>query len=113
MMSVPQEDLAELLEYCEVNLDAGSIQAHQLFATLRDGMETLQGFFSAGNTTFAIMDSDSVEELNLKLLIDSAPMEIPKRTEYGSDFQFLKAKMKYQLALNATIKEQKQTGDIQ
>jgi hypothetical protein len=111
MMSVPQEDLAELLEYCEVNLDAGSIQAHQLFATLRDGMETLQGFFSPGNTTFAIMkDSDSVEQLNLKLLIDSAPMEIPKRTEYGSDFQFLKAKMKYQLAMNAI---QKQTGDIQ
>lgn len=98
IISVPEKDLAELIEHCEEHLDGGSIQAHQLFVTVRQGMETLQGFFSIGSPSFSILnESDSVGDVNLKLLVDSAPLEMPKRTEYANEFQFIKAKMKYNL----------------
>lgn len=100
IISIPEKDLAELIEHCEENLDGGSIQAHQLFVTIRQGMDTLKGFFSIGSPSFSILgDNDSVGDVNLQLLIDSAPLESPKRTDYANEFQFIKAKMKYNLSL--------------
>lgn len=100
IIGIPEKDLSELIEHCEEHLDGGSIQSHQLFVTIRQGMETLHGFFSIGSPSFSILgDGDSVGDTNLQLLIDSAPISPPKRTEYANEFQFLKAKMKYQLSL--------------
>jgi len=100
IISIPEKDLAELIDHCEENLDGGSIQAHQLFVTIRQGMDTLKGFFSIGSPTFSILgDGDSVGDVNLQLLIDSAPLEFPLRLNFTSEFQFIKAKMKYNLAL--------------
>lgn len=108
IISIPEKDLAEIIEHCEENLDGGSIQAHQLFVTIRQGMETLQGFFSIGSPSFSILgESDSVGDVNLQLLIDSAPIEMPKRTDYANEFQFIRAKMKYNLALQQ-MEERKQ-----
>lgn len=99
IISIPEKDLMELLEHCEENLELGSIQSHHLFETLRLGLDTLQGFFSIGSPSFSILgENDSVGESNLQLLIDGAPITPPKRTDYANDFQFLRAKMKYQLA---------------
>jgi hypothetical protein len=99
IITIPENDLAELIEHCEENLDAGSIQAHQLFVTIRLGMETLKGFFSIGSPSFTMLgENDSVEQANLELLINSAPTDAPKRTNYPTEFAFIKAKMKWQLA---------------
>ena len=106
IITIPETDLVELLEHCETNLDAGSIQAFHLFTTIRLGLQTLQGFFSIGKTSFAILsDSDDVESVNMRLLIDSAPIVPPLRTSYANEFQFIKAKMKYQLWLAAQQKD--------
>lgn len=103
IITVPEKDLTELIEHCETNLDGGSIQSHHLFETIRLGLDTLQGFFSIGSPTFSILnEGDDVGTSNLQLLIDSAPLSMPKRTEYPSDFAFIKAKMKYSLALQAS-----------
>jgi hypothetical protein len=108
IISIPQKDLEELIEHCEQNIDAGSIQSHHLFTTLRNGLLTLKGFFSFGSPTFSILGvDDSVEKANMQMLIDSAPTEMPKRTDYPTEFAFMKAKMKYQLAQNAA-----QSGEI-
>ena len=102
VITIPERDLVELIEHCETNLDAGSIQAHHLFVTVRLGLETLQGFFSIGSPTFSILnDGDDVGTSNLQLLIQSAPLTAPKRLEYANEFQFIRAKMKYQLAQTA------------
>jgi len=104
IVSVPEKDLQELITHCEENLDAGSIQAHHLFQTIRNGFKTLTDFFSVGSPTFMILDDgtgntiNSVEKTNLQMLIDSAPAVEPKRTEYVNEFQFIKAKMKWNLA---------------
>lgn len=109
IITVPEKDLVELIEHCEEYLDGGSIQAHHLFNTIREGLDTLQGFFSIGSPSFAILgDNDDVGTSNLNLLIASAPIAMPKRTEYANDFQFLRAKMKWQLALQM---ESSQSGN--
>lgn len=115
IIGIPEKDIKELLEHCEENIDAGSIQSHHLFTTIRSGLQTLQGFFSIGSPTFSIMGNEgdnNVEATNLKMLIDSAPTEMPKRTQYPSDFAFLKAKMKYQLAQDAIAESIAQQSDL-
>lgn len=100
IIQIERKDLVELIEHCEEWIELGSIFSYQLFTTLREGLDTIDGFFNIGNqTTFAIIgDGDSVESSNLQLLINSAPTTAPKRTEYPTDFAFLKAKMKWNLA---------------
>lgn len=103
IISIPEVDLDELIEHCEEHLDAGSIQGHMVFETLRAGMSTLKGFFSVGSPTFQMLgaEDDSVGKTNLQMLIDSAPVEEPQKHQYPTEFQYLKAKMKWQLAREA------------
>jgi len=101
IIQIERKDLIELIEHCEEWIELGSIFSYHLFNTLREGLQTIDGFFSAGSqTTFAILgDGESVEASNLQLLINSAPTDAPKRTEYPTEFAFLKAKMKWNLAV--------------
>lgn len=106
IIQIPEQDLVELLTHCEDNIELGSIFSYQLFTALREGLDTLRAFFGNGTTSFLILspgDSapDDVERSNLQLLINSAPTELPKRINYPSEFAYLKAKMKYELALKA------------
>lgn len=103
LLSVPESDLIELLEHCETEIDLGSIQSYHLFNTLRDGLDTLQNFFGNNETTtFKILtDDSSISDANLELLIQSASNDRPKRTEFATEFAFLKAKMKWEIAQNA------------
>lgn len=99
IITIPKVDLEELIEYCEENVDAGSIQGHHLFQTIREGYATLTGFFSVGSPTFSILDSgDDVGQTNLQLLVQSAPIEEPKRADYPTEFAFIKARMKWKIA---------------
>jgi len=105
IITVPEKDLRELIEHCEENLDGGSIQAHHLFQTVRAGLSVITGFFSLGSATFSILgtngnEDEAVGKTNLQMLIDTAPTKLPRRVDYPTDFSYLKAKMKYQLAQN-------------
>lgn len=112
VITIPERDLVELIDHCETNLDGGSIQAYHLFDTIRLGLDTLKGFFSIGSPTFSILNpGDDVGVSNLQLLIDSAPLMPPKRTEYANEFQFIKAKMKYSLSLQQQTKQIEQIGN--
>lgn len=106
IIQIPEKDLRECIEHCEMEIDLGSIYSYQLFTTLREGLQTIQGFFS-NPTQFSILgESDSVGDSNLQLLIDSAPVAEPCRKDYPSDFAFLKAKMKWSLAASQSqVKE--------
>lgn len=105
LITIPSSDIAELLLHCETNIDLGSIFSYHLFNTLREGKEMIDGFFSIGSPSFSILgtnpDSDMVNNANVNNLIQSAPLTAPKRTEYANDFQFLRAKMKYQLLVSS------------
>lgn len=107
IMSVPPKDLQELIDHCESNIDSGTIFSHQLFAALEEGKSRQSNFFGFGdmkalssdNPGFRILDAEtSVEDANLLILINSAPENKPERKNYPSDFAFLKAKSKYDMA---------------
>ena len=103
IIQIEKKDLIELLEHCEENIELGSIFSYQLFTTLREGLETIDGFFGIGNTTFSILSGDDdVGQSNLQLLINDAPVSEPRRMDYPSEFAYLKAKMKYSLAISST-----------
>jgi hypothetical protein len=100
IIQIPERDLVELLEHCEQEIELGSIYSYHLFNTLREGLETVRGFFGIGATTFSILSNDSdVGVSNLQLLIDSAPTEEPQRRDYATEFAFIKARMKWSLAV--------------
>jgi hypothetical protein len=102
IIAIPEPDITELLEHLETNLDAGSIQAHQLFCTVREGLDTIKGFFSIGSPTFSILSDNSNETVgasNLALMLSDAPLEKPRRMDYPSAFRFLQAELKYKTAL--------------
>ena len=104
IINIPEVELKDIIEHCEQNMELGSIQSYHLFNTLREGLITLQGFFSIGGTSFSILNDDSdVGQTNLQMLIDSAPMEEPRRIDYPTEFSFMKAKMKYNLAKNRMV----------
>lgn len=107
LLSIPESDIRELLEHCETEIDLGSIQSYHLFNTLREGLETVQGFFGSSSPVFSILSDDSNEALadaNLSILKSTAPSEKPKRTAYPTEFAFHKALMLWNLA--------KKTGEI-
>lgn len=103
MISIPEADLQELLTHCEDAIENGSIFSYHLFNSLRDGLDTIRGFFSIGSTTFSLVDSpstpDAIETANLENLIQSAPHREPSRSEYPTEFAYMKAKMRWSLAV--------------
>jgi hypothetical protein len=104
VIQIPRNDLYELLEHCEEYIDLGSIFSYQLFNTLREGLQTIDGFFSIGSTQFSILSNDSdVGASNLQLLIDNAPVSEPNRMQYPNEFAFLKAKMNWAISQSQSV----------
>lgn len=107
IFAIPAKDLAELIEHCEENIEAGSIYAHHLFKILKEGRNKQQSFLGLGDFSFTILTGkESVEEANKLAIINNAPDEEPNRLQYPSQFQYLKAKlawdMKVRNAANTT-----------
>ena len=105
IIQIDKDDLVELIEHCEENLEnysVGTLFSHHLFAALRSGLQTINGFFDIGKPTFTLLSDDSdVGASNLQLLINDAPVSEPRRIDYPSEFAFLKARMKWKLAQSA------------
>lgn len=99
-------DLSELIDFCEDTIPHGSIQAHALMALLRSSKEKKDTYIDLGDidigahgTIFRILDaSSSIEDANKLALIDSAPLHLPKMSEYPNKLAYLKAKMKWDMA---------------
>lgn len=110
IFKIHEGDLSELIDYCEDSLDlvSGGIFSHTLMATLRSCARKKKDFLDLGDidigaagTTFRILDADaSIEDANKLALIDSAPVNEPKLSEYPNKLAYLKAKMKYDMARN-------------
>jgi hypothetical protein len=101
-----ESDIVECLTHCEDNIELGTIFSHQLFNTLREGLDSHRSFFGIGTTSFTLLgDNDDVGDANLQLLIQSAPTSEPKRSDYPTEFAYLRAKMNWNLS------QQKDQGD--
>ena len=104
LFSIPSTDLKELLDHCEEHISAGSIFSNSLFKTLRFALEKQKNYLGLGDmdiskSTFTILRSgDSVESANIQAAMDSAPQELPRREQYPTNFAYMKAKFRYEMA---------------
>ncbi len=100
----PENDIIELIDHCEDEIDHGSIYAHALMKTLRNGLRKHKEYLGFGDidlagrkTTFRVLNpEDSAEDANMISIIASAPDMEPKRSNYPSSFKYLVAKLKWE-----------------
>jgi hypothetical protein len=101
----PESDIVELLEHCEDNIEHGTIYAHHLMRLLRTGLKKRSDYTGFGDidlagkkTSFTLLSEDtSAEAANKIAIIQSAPDKEPKRSEYPSNFAFIRAKLNWDL----------------
>jgi hypothetical protein len=105
----PRKDIVELIEHCEENIQHGNIYSHTLMRYLRKGLHSYDNYLGFGNnddfevvpttTSFTVLSSQSsVQDINRAVLINTAPIEEPKRTQYPNNFAYLKAYSSWKLA---------------
>lgn len=103
IISIPTSDLDELLAHCEEYIEAGTVWGHELFEILRKGRESQSNFLGLGDFTFSIVSSDtSVETANKIAIIQDAPLELPLRVNYSSQFAYLKAKLAWDMKVSSS-----------
>ena len=103
LFSIPKKDLAELLEHCEENIPMGSIFSNALFKLLRYAQDKQANFLNIGDfdvtSTYKLLEeSTTAEDANMKALVDSAPTEMPRLEQYPSKFQFMRAKLRWDMS---------------
>lgn len=107
IFAIPRADIEELITHCEDNITQGSIYSHSLMSLLKLGVKKQINFLGLGDITlsqspYKILSSDSntseVERANKLILIESAPTEEPRESQYPSKLAFLRAKSKYKMA---------------
>jgi hypothetical protein len=101
--SVPYKHIQELLDHCEAEINAiGSIFSHKLFEVLRRAIRKHKSFLGEDESipSYTILSeaTSDIRLSNIKAIIDSASEKEPRREEFTSKFEFLKAKLKYDMA---------------
>ena len=108
MFSIPMSEIREVKEYCEENIEAGSIHFHALMSTLREGSTRhtdFLGLSTPNSLGYTLLPAEtSKNQVEVEAIIAKAPIEEPIRIDYSSDIEFLKAKIAYKLALRESAK---------
>lgn len=100
MFSYTPAELKELKTYIEENIEPGSIHFHELYSTIKTGIANHHDFLglreAVGYALIPLDDDKNEKELNI--IRAQAPKEEPKRLDYPSDLEFLKARLKFRAA---------------
>lgn len=127
MFNTPLALLKEIKEYCEANIEAGSIHFHALSDVLKEGISrhvdylggsglalgytllpTLDSVEKEGKKEFVPLKSIQAELRHTKELLtiaSNATVEEPKVTDYPDNLSYLKAKLAFRVRKNIEIKE--------
>lgn len=106
MFDIPSEDIEELIDHCESNLELGTMYSHSLLNLLRDGRERHVSYLGLGSldldtdTPYQILDeaaTNSVEVAAIVAAIKTTPKSEPQREHYPSEFEYQKARIKFQI----------------
>lgn len=113
IFSIPSSDIQELIEHCEEHIPHGSIYAHTLMGILRNGLNKQHNFLGLGETTgFVLLESDDeVQQANIQLIVQTAPTEEPRVTDYSSRFEWLRAHTKWKIAQQIASKQRTQESN--
>lgn len=107
---IPEIDIIDLLEFCEVEIPHGNIFAESLMSTLRNALQRQQEFLgvpilrrvktftvigiSQGDEDQRQKDSDTLKQMALQ-----APLIAPTRMQFESVFAFLRAQVRWEAQL--------------
>lgn len=120
MFATPLVLLKEIKDFCECNIDVGSIHFHTLFQVLNEGISRHVDYLGGTNTPLGytllsptdsnIGISKQAELKNmaeLATLAARAPETEPKAGDYPSSLAFLKARLAYRVGQNIIAEEKK------
>jgi len=97
--------LKEVLTYCENNIEQGSIYSYSLFSTLRTAIAKRSDFLGLTNGYTLLPVDTTKNDIEVEVIKSKATLEPPVRTDYSSDIEFTKAKLRYRVALISAKKD--------
>jgi len=107
MFNTPLSLLKDIKDYCECNIEAGSIHFHSLIAVLKEGISRHVDYL--GGSTLALgytllpvaaRGAELKNQAELAAITANAPSSYPVREEYPDNFSYLKAKLAFNVASN-------------
>ncbi len=108
MFNTPLVLLKEIKNYCELNIEAGSIHFHTLSKVLSDGIARHSDYLGGSSLALGYTLLSPEEAKNalvkntaaLEVIASKAPEHPPIRADYDSQLSFLRAKLAYRVVLN-------------
>lgn len=114
MFNTPLSLLKEIKDYCECNIESGSIHSHSLYNVLKEGINRHVDYLGGGSLAlgYTLLSPDSVDDMErerkgeaeIKVILASAPEHPPREEDYPTSLAFLKAKLAYRVARNVAVK---------
>ena len=116
MFNTPLTLLKEIKEYCECNIEAGSIHFHKLSEVLREGISRHVDYLGGSSLalgytllpeigTASDLKAVIANETAIASILASAPDSAPIATDYPDNLSFLKAKLAYRTKMNSITRD--------
>jgi hypothetical protein len=111
MFNTPLSLLKEIKEYCECNIEAGSIHFHTLSAVLKEGIKRNTDYLGGSSLAlgYTLLPAEDLtpesraaelkNQAEVAALAAKAPESKPVRADYASSLDFLRAELAYRVAL--------------
>jgi hypothetical protein len=124
MFNTPLSLLKEIKDYCECNIDVGSIHFHTLSLVLKKGISCHIDYLGGSSLALGyeilpeLADSDTLasivkNEEAISNIIAKAPKNAPVRTDYSDSMAFLRAKLAYRVAASNKVAIPKMSDTIE
>jgi len=105
MFSTPLSDIKELKTFCEDNIEAGSIHFHTLTKILKEGITRHTDFLGLPSVGYTLLPANSTKvDEELEAIKATAPSTEPTRSQYDTEVEYIRARLKYNVALRAASK---------
>lgn len=112
MFATPIVELKAIKNYCECNIEVGSIHFHSLQTVLKEGISRHVNYLGATNTsdlgyTLLPVDITKADKNTAEIiaLADKAPDKEPLVEDYPTSIDFLRARLAYRVASNLSKAE--------
>lgn len=121
MFNTPLPLLKEIKDYCECNIEVGSIHFHTLSHVLKEGISRHIDYLGGSSLAlgYTLLSTSSVNTIakaelknsaELATLAAKAPSTEPVETNYSTSLEFLRARLAYRVA--STVNNQKEKEEL-
>jgi len=113
MFNTPLALLKEVKDFCECNIEVGSIHFHTLSEVLREGIRRHTDYLGGSSLAlgYTLLETLPDREAELKgeaevaEIAAKAPSTYPKKEDYSTSFEFTKAKLAYRVGSYVAVKD--------